>query len=110
MGRQKPKSLPCFSPFCLSGSPPRRPVKVERLGARSGFKSHFHPLLTVDLRSFLLSLSLFFWKMRLKSTLIPRNVFLQSSFGSISDRLLGLLLTGIKLCFFFFFKHFFLYL
>lgn len=74
MGRQKPKSLPCFSPFCLSGSPPRRPVKVERLGARSGFKSHFHPLLTVDLRSFLLSLSLFFWKMRLKSTLTPRVV------------------------------------
>ena len=31
------------------------------------------------------------------------NVFLQSSFGSISDRLLGLLLSGIKLCSFFFF-------
>ena len=74
MGRQKPHSLPCFSPFCLSGSPPRCPVKGERLGARSGFKSHFHPLLTANLRSFLLSLSLFFWKMRLRSTLAPRVV------------------------------------
>ena len=39
-----------FSPFCLSGSPPRPPVMGEHLGARPGFKSHFHPLLTVDLR------------------------------------------------------------
>ena len=68
VGRQKPHPLPCFSPFCLSLSPPRCPVKGECLG----FRSHFHPLLTVDPRSFLLSLSLFIWKMRLKSTPAPR--------------------------------------
>lgn len=39
-----------FSPFCLSGSPPQPPVMGEHLGARPGFKSHFHPLLTVDPR------------------------------------------------------------
>lgn len=50
--------------FCLSGSPSPPPVMGggngggEPQGARPGFKSHFHPLLTLGL----LRLSLLFWE------------------------------------------------
>lgn len=74
VGRKKPHPLPCFSPFCLSGSPPRCPVKGECLGGKTWVQVPLPPLLTVDPRSFLLSLSLFIWKMRLKSTPAPRVV------------------------------------